>query len=56
MADEAIVHSLYSLEVKLKVGQERSKNWKDENIKGKAENHNRYIDGINGPARTSSVE
>ena len=25
--DEAIVHSLYSLEVKLKVGQERAKNW-----------------------------
>jgi len=44
--DQSIVQSLYSLEVKLKVGQDRSKNWKDQNLKGKAQNFNKRVDEI----------
>lgn len=36
IVDDDIVNSLYSLEVKLKDGQERSKTWKEMNIRGKA--------------------
>ena len=35
-ADQDIVESLYSLEVKLQVGQQRAKNWQEDNIIGKA--------------------
>lgn len=40
------MESLYSLEVKLKVGQQRSKNWLDENKKGKAQNFNKRVDAV----------
>ena len=39
-ADEQIVSQLYAVEVKLKVGQQRAKNWQDQNRKGKAEHFN----------------
>ena len=38
--------SLYSLEVKLKVGQQRAKNYQDANIKGKAQNFNQKVETI----------
>jgi len=38
--DQSIVESLYSLEVKLKVGQMRAKNWQDHNRKEKAQFYN----------------
>jgi len=40
------VEQLYSLEVKLKVGQQRAKNWQDENRKGKAQNFNQRVETI----------
>ena len=45
-ADQSIVHSLYALEVKLKVGAERAKNWQDSNVKAKAQDHNKRIDEV----------
>ena len=46
VADQEIVESLYSLEVKLQIGQQRAKNWQDENIKGKAHKHNKRVEEI----------
>lgn len=45
-ADQSIVEQLYSLEVKLKVGQQRAKNWTDENRKGKAQGFNKRVETI----------
>jgi len=42
--DQSIVQQLYSLEVKLKVGQERAKNWKNENLIAKAQEFNKRVD------------
>lgn len=44
--DQSIVEQLYSLEVKLKVGQQRAKNWQDENRMGKAKNFNQRVETI----------
>ena len=44
--DQSIVKSLYSLEVKLKVGQQRANNWQDENRKGKAAMFNQRVDHL----------
>ena len=50
--DETIVHSLYSLEVKLKTGAERAKNWQNENIVGKAHNHVRRVEEVRSGSQT----
>ena len=44
--DQNIVESLYSLEVKLQVGQQRAKHWQDENIKHKAQQMNNKVEQI----------
>ena len=41
--DQAIVESLYTLEVKLKVGQQRAQNWQEKQIKQKAANFNQKV-------------
>lgn len=59
LTDEKIVHSLYSLEIKLKDGQMRAKNWQEENLKGKARMHNKKVEeikGFNSSIGTSSQE
>ena len=48
VTNEKILVQLYSHEAKIKVGQERAKNYQDENIKGKAENHNRRVEEVKG--------
>ena len=45
-ADQEIDDSLYTLEIKLQTGQQRAKNWHDENIKGKAYKHNKRVEEI----------
>ena len=44
--DQSIVHSLYALEVKLKVGADRARHMLDQNVKLKAQDHNKRIEEV----------
>ena len=46
MADQQIVKSLYSLEVKLKVGQQRAHTYQDQNIRKPAQASNQKVQNI----------
>ena len=46
MTDQSIVKSLYSLEIKLKVGQQRANNWTDEHRKNRAKIQNQKVQDI----------
>ena len=46
MADQQIVKSLYSLEVKLKVGQQRAHTYQDQNIRRPAQASNQKVQNI----------
>ena len=53
--DEKIVHSLYNIEVKSKLGQDRAKNWTEHQIKGKAQTMNKRVDDLKSIAGTTGT-
>ena len=54
--DQAIVESLYTLEVKLKVGQQRAKNWHDKQVKEKAANFNKRVEDLHDDGNAAGLK